>query len=610
MENKRRSESTRRPPNGRQVNRRPSDPNTSANRSGADSIARNRKKARARKRRIRRIILTFAALILIAAALCAAFLYQRFSPSKEKADLNKYYGIQNENQLAVIVNNTIAEGSGIMSDGQAYVEYSTVRNYINNTFYWDANENLLLYALPTSIVSAGVGSTEYSVASEKSSEDYVILKTEGNTAYIAADFVQKYTNLDYQVYENPGRIVITSEWGEKDTASIKKDTQVRYQAGVKSPVLTEIKKNKDVTVIENEGNWKKVRTSDGFIGYVKNSTLKDTRKETVTRPFDEPEYTNISKPYTINLAWHQVTSQTANSSILETIASTKGLTTISPTWFSVTDNTGNISSLASQEYVNYAHQSNIEVWALVDNFNENVDSLELLSHTSSRENLENQLIAAVLQNGIDGLNIDFEQISTDAGEHYIQFIRELSVKCRQNNIVLSIDNYVPKGYSSHYHRDQQGKVADYVIIMGYDEHFAGSEESGSVASIDFVRDGIEATIQQVPAEKVINAVPFYTRLWKEAPQAEGGLTSEALGMAEAAQRVNDAGVTAEWNESVMQDYAEWTDGNATYKIWLENARSIEEKLKLMKEYKLAGSAAWKLGFETPDIWDVILKYVN
>lgn len=610
MENKRRSGSTRRPPNGQSVNRKPTDPNTSANRSGAEALARNRKKARARKRRIRRIILTFGALILAAAALCAAFLYQRFSPSKEKADLNKYYGIQNENQLAVVVNNTIAEGSGIMSDGHAYVEYSTVRNYINNTFYWDANENKLLYALPTSVVSADVGSTEYSVASEKSSEDYVILKTEGNTAYIAADFVQKYTNLDYNVYENPGRIVITSDWGEKNTASTKKDTQVRYQAGVKSPILTEINKDKDVTIIENEGDWKKVRTSDGFIGYVKNSTLKDTRKETVTRPFDEPEYTNISKPYTINLAWHQVTSQTANSSILETIASTKGLTTISPTWFSVTDNSGNISSLASQEYVNYCHQSNIEVWALVDNFNENVDSLELLSRTSSRENLENQLIAAVLQNGIDGINVDFEQISTDAGEHYIQFIRELSVKCRQNNIVLSVDNYVPKGYSSHYHRDQQGKVADYVIIMGYDEHFAGSEESGSVASIDFVRDGIEATIQQVPAKKVINAVPFYARLWKEAPQAEGGLTSEALGMAEAAQRVADAGVTPEWNEGVMQDYAEWNDGNATYKIWLENARSIEEKLKLMKEHNLAGNAAWKLGFETPDIWDVILKYVN
>lgn len=611
MENQKRSGSTRRP-NGQRVNRMPADPDTRANRTGAGSpnLNRNRKRARARRRRIRRIILTFIILILIAAAAGAAFLFKKFGTSKEKADLNKYYGIQNETQLAVVVNNTIAKGSGIMSDGHAYVEYSTVRDYINNTFYWDANENMLLYTLPTSVVSTSVGSSEYSVASEKSSEDYVILKTEGNTAYIAADFVQKYTNLEYNVYENPNRIVINSSWGEQKKATIKKDTQVRYQAGVKSPILTEIKKNADVTVIENEGNWKKVRTSDGFIGYVKNSTLKDIRKETVTRPFDEPQYTNISKPYTINLAWHQVTSQTANSSVLETIASTKGLTTISPTWFSITDNSGNISSLASQEYVNYAHQSNIEVWALVDNFNENVNSLELLSRTSSRENLENQLIAQVLQNGIDGINVDFEQLSSETGEHFIQFIRELSFKCRQNNIVLSIDNYVPKGYSSHYHREEQGKVADYVIIMGYDEHFSGSEESGSVASIDFVREGIEATIQQVPAEKVINAVPFYTRLWKEAPQAEGGLTSEALGMAEAMQRVADAGVTPEWNEKVMQDYAQWESGDATYKIWLENARSIEEKLKLMKEYHLAGTAAWKLGFETPDIWDVILKYVN
>lgn len=382
---------------------------------------------------------------------------------------------------------------------------------------------------------------------------------------------------------------------------------MRYQAGVKSPVLTEISKDKDVAVIENEGGWKKVRTSDGFIGYVKNSALDNVRTETVTRPFDEPVYTNISKPYTINLGWHQVTSQAANSSVQDTISAAKGLNTISPTWFSVSDNSGNISSLVSPEYIAYAHQANIEVWALVDNFNTNVDSLELLSHAASRTNLENQLVTAAVQNGIDGINVDFEQLSTETGVHFIQFIRELSVKCRQNNLVLSIDNYVPKGYSSHYHREEQGKFADYVIIMGYDEHFSGSEESGSVASINFVKEGIAETVRQVPAERVINAVPFYTRLWKESSE---GITSEALGMEEAAQQVAAAGVTAKWDDTVGQDYAQWENGGATYKIWLENTRSIEEKLKLMKEYKLAGTAAWKLGFETPDIWDVISKYVN
>ena len=216
--------------------------------------------------------------------------------------------------------------------------------------------------------------------------------------------------------------------------------------------------------------------------------------------------------------------------------------------------------------------------------------------------------------------MDFEQIPTDVGDHYIQFIRELSVLCRVNNLVLSVDNYVPKGYNTHYHREEQGVMADYVIIMGYDEHFAGSYEAGSVASY------IEETLRDVPADKVINAVPFYTRLWNETPKTDEEraedqgteaasysmkVNSEALGMEEAAQRVSEAGATVIWDDTVKQNYAEWQgDNDSTYRIWLEDASSLEVKLGLMKDNNLAGTAAWKLGFETSDIWDLIQKYVN
>lgn len=279
--------------------------------------------------------------------------------------------------------------------------------------------------------------------------------------------------------------------------------------------------------------------------------------------------------------------------------------------------------------MNYAHQSNIEVWALVRDFDGGIgsyeESYEVLSYTSKRENLINQLIAEALQTGIDGINVDFEKISAECGEHYIQFIRELSVKCRQNGLVLSVDNYVPKTYNAHYHIEEQGKVADYVIIMGYDEHYSGSYESGSVASLNFVKEGIEATLNAVPKEKVINAVPFFTRLWKEVPKTEEELaaeagteaaeysvkvTSEALGMEAAEQAIADAGAQTTVDEATKQNYAQWEADGATYKIWLEDETALEEKLKLMKEYKLAGTAAWRLGFEKPSVWELILKYVN
>lgn len=603
---------------------------TQRTRSAQNGSNRKRRNGASRRRRKRNLAFKMSILVLIVIGIVGgAFLLKRYSPSKEKADLKKYYGIEQDNQVAVIIDNQILEAKAAMFDGKPYLEYSLVRDYLNDRFYWDSNENILLYTLPEGTIRADVGSNEYTLQKEKKSEDYTIIKTEGSTAYIALDFVQKYTNIEFKTYEDPQRVMIISDWGKIRTATVKKDTQVRYRGGVKSPYLTEVSKKDKVTVIENEGDWKKVRTEDGYIGYIKKNCLKNEKEETISREFEEQVYTNISKDYTINMAWHVVTNQSANEKVLQTIADTKGLTTISPTWFTIADTDGNINSLASSQYVNYAHQSNIEVWALVRDFDGGIgsyeESYEVLSHTSKRENLVNQLIAEALQTGIDGINVDFEKISAECGEHYIQFIRELSVKCRQNGLVLSVDNYVPKTYNAHYHIEEQGKVADYVIIMGYDEHYSGSYESGSVASLNFVKEGIEATLKAVPKEKVINAVPFFTRLWKEVPKTEEELaeeagteaaeysvkvTSEALGMEAAEQAIADAGAQTTVDEATKQNYAQWEADGATYKIWLEDETALEEKLKLMKEYKLAGTAAWRLGFEKSSVWELILKYVN
>ena len=584
------------------------------------------KRRRKKRRRTNKVLIAILLFVIIAMVGACTLVWIKYGPTNERYDLNKYFGVEKESELGITVNNEVMEMKGLRIDNTVYIPYEIVRDYLNGRFYFDSNENILLYTLEDAIVRTDVGCKTYTIAKEEYTEDYAILKTEGHAAYIAIDFVKEYTDLDYVVYEQPGRVMIGTDFEERVVADVKRNTEVRLRGGVKSPILTEVSKGDTVRVIEEIGDWKKICTADGVVGYVKSSRLKKEEKITIDRDFQEQTFSNISVGKTINLAWHQVTSQTANNSVLEVIANTKGLTTISPTWFSVVDNAGNISSIASSTYVNYAHQSGIDVWALVDNFSDNIDQLELLSHTSARENLVNQLISEALKSGIDGINVDFEQIPTEAGEHYIQFIRELSVKCRLNNLVLSVDNYVPMGYNAHYHREEQGVVADYVIIMGYDEHYNGSFEAGSVASYDYVKSGIEETLKDVPAEKVVNAMPFYTRLWKEVPKteeelesqegSEAGLyemkvTSEALGMTAARNRVNSAGAEIVWDDKVKQNYAEWqgADG-ATYKVWLEDASSLEAKLQLMKEYNLAGTAAWKLGFETSDIWDLILKYVN
>ena len=618
---------------GKSQGRRPSDNRSSGRPSDNHPPRRQRtpaERARMRRRRKRQRMIRFVLLIiLIIAAIAGIILWKRYSPSKEQYDMKKYYGIEKDGQVGITVDNKVVEAEGKLADGKVYVAYNIVRDYINSRFYWDPNENVLLYMLPEDMISVDVGSKDYSISKKKKSEDYVILKTEGNTAYIALDFVQQYTNIDYEVSNNPDHVMIRTKWGKTDVATVKKNTQVRYQGGVKSPVLAELKKKDEVTVVESEQNWKKVRTADGVIGYVKNKALKNEEKKNITRKFEEQDYSNISKDYTINMAWHNVTNQDANNAVAQRIAQTKGLTTLAPTWIHVADTNGNISSIASADYVSYAHKQNVEVWMTVRDFDGGIssekESYELLSYTSRRETLITQLIAEALRVGVDGINVDFEKISDKCGEHYIEFIRELSVKCRQNGLVLSVDNYVPKSFNTQYDRKEQGIVADYVVIMGYDEYYAGSPEAGPVSSYNYVKEGITETLKEVPAEKVISGIPFFTRLWKETPKTEEELKSDkgtdaeqysatvesdAYGMDNAQAIVKQAGVDTTWDKKAGQNYATWEADGSKYEIWLEDSKSIEAKLKLMKKYKLAGTAEWSLGQESSDIWNLIQKYVN
>ena len=213
---------------------------------------RRRGRRQTRRRRKRNLLLKMIILIiLIVGTIAALLLWKKYGPSKETADLNKYYGVENDNQLAIVVNNQIIDPKGMITDGKAYVEYSVVRDYINERFYWDPNENTLLYTLPNGVVSVGVGSKDYSVGKEKNSEEYVIVKTEGSTAYIALDFVKQYTNMDFEVYDKPSRVMVNTETGSVDVAQVKRDTQVRYQGGVKSPILTEVKKNDKIEILWN-----------------------------------------------------------------------------------------------------------------------------------------------------------------------------------------------------------------------------------------------------------------------------------------------------------------------------------------------------------------------
>ena len=559
-------------------------------------------------------ILAIAALVVVVVLIgLLTKVVRKYTPTSEVMSGEEYFNISSENEVAVILHNAVSSYKGMLEGDVCYLDFDLVKEDMNDRFYWDADANLMLYTLPEDIIEIPAGSTSYTSGGNTKKETYEIVKVDGTKTYLALDFVQKYTNIDYEIFHEPNRVVITSDWGERQVATVRKNSKLRYQGGIKSPILRELQKNEVVTVLDPMEDWTGVITQDGYFGYIRNERLTNERTEDLTREFEEPVYTSVTKDYKINLVWHQIISMDSNYNIIYDIASIKGVNTISPTWFTIASNDGTLDSLALADYVETAHKNDMEVWPLVDNFSENIDTETVLKSTSAREKMENQLIAAAIEYDFDGINVDFENITEEAADGYLQFIRELSVKCRKNGLALSVDVPVPMSFNQHYNRKELGTVCDYVIIMGYDEHYSGSEEAGSVASLSFENQGILDTRDQgVPAEKIISGIPFYTRLWNTVTNEDGTttVTSEAMGMSTAEQTLENNNVEATWDETTMQNYAEFegSDGSL-YQIWLEDDKSIEEKMNLVKDYKLAGVAEWKLGFENDSVWDVILKYL-
>ena len=556
-------------------------------------------------------IVAIALIILVLAGSFGMKLLKRYSYSDEKQDLKEYYNLSvgEESSIAIVLQNEKIDVQARLMEGRVYMEIEAVQDLLNERFYYDRNEGLLIYTTPTQMMKSIVGTSVYSVDGEAIEKDYTIAVSDGDALYIALDYVKEYTNFSYELFTEPNRIQLRTQWGSRDSATIKKNTNVRIKGGVKSPILRAVEAGEVVTILEEMETWTKVKTTDAMIGYVENKFLKDrvTEDEIAVTDYDVPEYTSIHRDYKINLGWHAVYAESGNDTFESVVNNTGTMNVISPTWFFLDGNEGDIKAIPSHNYVDKAHSRNMEVWALLENISLDCSAHEVLTYTSKREKLINTLMDYILEYDIDGINVDFESLSGETGEHFTQFLRELSIACRLNEIVLSVDNYVPRESNTFYNRKEQGVVADYVVIMGYDEHWGSGGVAGSVASIGYVREGIEKTLEDVPAEKVINAVPFYTRVWKT---TNGEVTSEALGMEKAEEFITKYNVPTVWDEETCQNYGEIKMGSTLYQVWLEDAQSIETKLTVMKNYGLGGVAAWQLGLEDKAIWDVMDAFVN
>ena len=541
------------------------------------------------------IVAVVVLVILVAVLGIVSHVVMKYIPSGEKMDLNEYYGEMADDEIAIVLGTEKLDERGLVDGDRVYLPLNVVNTYLNQRYYWDSANQQVLYATPSELTT---------VAASSESGDQVWLKDD--TVYLNLTYIQQYTDIDAYISKEPYRIAIQYQFDNIKTVTVKKNTSIRYRGGIKSPVVTSVKKGAQLRLIEELDNWDQVATDDGYIGYIDKKNVGKASETTFDRNFEREQYSYLTMDGKVNMVWHQVTSTDANAYFADATANMTGVNVISPTWFYLLDTSGNIANISSADYVAQAHEKGLKVWGLIDNFTQEVSTTETLSNTAARQNIISQLIQAATSVGMDGINVDFESLSEDVGIHFLEFLRELSIECHKNNLVLSVDNPVPEDFTSHYDRAEQGRVVDYVIIMGYDEHYVGSE-AGSVASLPWVEQGIQDTLAEVPAERVINAVPFYTRLWRT---TGGNVTSEAIGMDQAQQVISENNVETYWDKTTSQNYGKYDIDNSTYQIWIEDSQSIAEKVKLVSKYNLAGVSAWKLGFENSGIWQVISDNLN
>ena len=558
------------------------------------------------KKKAAPVLVVLILIVLVGAAGVVSFLINRYKPGTEYMAGNEYFNLTDENSVALIQNGELLEEQAVLIGGEPYAAYTYVESQLNSCFYWDEETKGILLTTSGGVQTLLPG--DAAVAKTPGGQPAVQQESDG-TVYISMDVVKEYTDLDYAYYNDPNRVVIRNEWDGVEQATVQSDTaQVRQKGGIKSLILADVQKGDTLMYLENLDNWCKVMTADGYTGYIQTEDISEPEAiEAWTAKKDS--YERITRDHKINLVWHQSTSTESNDAMAEMTAEMTGVNVISPTWFSVTDETGTISSLASADYVKLAHDAGREVWGLIDNFNEAFDETTDLAYASVRSRIIEQLLAEAASCGMDGINVDFENLKEAGIPHYLQFLRELTSAAHAQNLVVSVDTPVPQAYTMYYQRGEQARFVDYMIVMAYDEHFAGSEEAGSVSSLPFVQQAVEEMTRVMPADQVICGIPFYTRVWTE-KFGQSAITSEVLGMDGAKNYAKENQMTETWDASLGQNVATVETSDARYTIWMEDEQSMEEKLKVIQSADLAGVAEWKLGFERADVWSLISEYIE
>lgn len=545
---------------------------------------------------IRNIIISLIALALAASIFVIAPNY-----TKEEDD-GKTQLIINNNNLTT--SNRLSNDI-LIENGVIYLSKDDVSRFFDNYLYYESKYNQYITTTDTKVATIGVGSNKMEVNGISSTISGTIIERNG-IVYLPFSEMKDVYNVEIQNIEENNIVLIDSLDREQVTANVKKNVSVKLKTRTLSRTLDKVKKGEKVVVISktSEG-WAKVRTTGGKIGYIKADKLEN---EQVVRQnvIEEKQIANEK----ISIIWDYYSERKAAPDRSGTQIA--GVNVVSPSFFvlktlgkgEIIDKVGS----AGKEYINWAKGNNYKVWAMFANDSMIETTSEILNDYKIRQQTIEKIVDLAVKYGLDGINLDFEKIYKEDKDMFTRFVVELYPRLKDVGMSLTVDVTAPDGgenWSLCYDRDALADNCDYLVFMAYDQNNASSPKAGSVAGYNWVRTNVNKFLGQedVASEKIILAIPFYTRLWEE--DASGKLTDSEVVFMKDVDKVIKNRAEKQWNETTRQNYVEYKQGNKTYKMWIEDIASIKEKLLLVNEKNLAGVAFWEKDRETQEVWNLV-----
>ena len=544
----------------------------------------------------------FYRFIVLAISLAVIAFILSVAPNYIKSDIaNKTNLVINNNNVTKKLKNDV-----LVEDNVVYLSQEDIENYFDGNIYYDSKYDQIITTSNTKVAVIPIGKKQITL-NGSSVKIYAEAVKKNNKYYLPfSEICKSVYDVETTYVKNSDTVIITSLDRELTYANSSKKNSVKYKPTIFSKTIEKISIGDNVTVVSTEKGWTKITTQNGKVGYVKENTLVNSQKVRDNFTIEKQIEGNVS------IAWDYFSEYAKAPARKEKI---EGVNVVSPSFISLKkQGQGEISeNIGTQgiDYVTWAHNNGYKVWALASNNSMKESTSEVLSDYKLREKLIDNLINSAIQYNLDGINLDFENIYKADKDNYSRLVIELAPRLKELGKVLSVDVTAPDGsddWSLCFDRNKIAGAADYIVFMAYDQNGISSAEAGTTAGYDWVETNINKFLKQenVNLSKLILGIPFYTRIWK----ISGDTTkSEIVSMKDTYSKI-PSNTNIQWLDDLKQNYAEYTQSDITYKIWIEDTKSITEKLNLINKYNLSGASFWEKDRESEDIWNVVSSKLN